>query len=169
MRFIKRQSTAIRNVAGVGVHVDPTDQVLLESTNVVLLPKGTTAERPFYPNDGHMRYNTTVDEFEAFQNGAWRKLRFKEPNQNLGIKQQIFSGADSVETVFGPLDSGDTDFPVPAAAQNILVYIENVPQISITNYSLVQNPVGKADGWYVSFGTPPPVGKPVVVLHNFDK
>tara|TARA_B110000503_G_scaffold143523_1_gene245527 strand:+ start:1719 stop:2228 length:510 start_codon:yes stop_codon:yes gene_type:complete len=169
MRFIKRQSTAVRNVAGTGVHVDLSDQVLLESNNVVLLPKGTTDQRPFYPNNGHMRYNTTTDEFEAFQNGMWRKLRFKEPNQNLGIKQQIFGGADGSETVFGPLDSGDTEYPVPAAAQNILVYIENVPQISGTNYSLVQNPAGKAEGWYISFGTAVPIGKPVTVIHNFDK
>jgi len=167
MRFIKRQSTGdSRTIAGVGVHVDPTDQVILESNNVVLLPKGTTAERPFYPDNGHMRYNTTTDEFEAYQNGMWRKLRFKEPKE---IHQQIFATADSVETIFGPLNSGDTDFPVPASGKNILVLIENVLQISTTNYSLVQNPAGRADGWYLSFGTPPPLGKPVTVIHNFDK
>ena len=67
-------------------------------------------------------------------------MRFKEPNHDPGIIQQNLGSGDAVETIFGPLDSGDTDYPVPAAAQNVLVFVENVFQISGTNYSLVQNP-----------------------------
>lgn len=169
MRFIKRQSTNLRNLSGKGVHVDTTDQVIIDTTNSVVLPKGETANRPFYPTEGHIRYNTTTNELEAYQDGAWRKLRFKEPNQNPGIVQQNLGNGDAVETDFGPLDSGDTDYPVPEAAQNILVFVENVFQISTTNYELVQNPAGKTAGWYVRFGTAVPFGKPVTVLHNFDK
>ena len=69
-------------------------------------------------------------------------MRFKEPNQDPGIVQQNLGSGDAVETIFGPLASGDTDFPVPLAAQNILVFVENVFQISGTNYTLVQNPGG---------------------------
>jgi len=116
-----------------------------------------------------MRYNTDDDQFEVYQNGAWRELRFKEPNQDPGIHQQNLGNGDAVETVFGPLDSTDPDFPVPAAPQNILVFVENVFQISITNYDIVQNPSGFPAGYYIEFTSPPDLDKPITVLHNFDK
>ena len=143
MRLIKAQNTNLRNITGKGVKYDINDQVIVDSTNVILVAKGTTAQRPSTPNNGHIRYNTDDEQFEAYQNGAWRELRFKEPNQDPGIVQQNIGSGDAVETIFGPLDSGDTDFPVPVAAQNILVFVENVFQISGTNYTLVQNPGNK--------------------------
>ena len=79
--------------------------------------------------------------------------------------------------MFGPLASGDADYPVPAAAQNILVFVENVFQISTTNYTLEQSVSGSltgpgapyADGWYIKFTSAPDLAKPITVLHNFDK
>ena len=177
MRLIKAQTTNLRSVAGRGVKYDINDQVILESTNTMLVPKGTTAERPASPNNGHLRYNTEDDQFEAYQNSAWRELRFKEPNQDPGIVQQNLGNGDAVETVFGPLASGDADYPVPAAAQNILVLVENVFQLSTTNYTLEQSVSGSltgpnapyADGWYIKFTSAPDLAKPITVLHNFDK
>jgi hypothetical protein len=184
MRFIKRQSTNLRSLAGKGVHYDINDQVILDSTNSVLVPKGTTAQRPTSPVEGEIRYNTTLDNagineigFEAYNDGAWRRLRFKEPNRNPGIVQQALGVGDATETVFGPLDSQDPDYPVPAAAQNVLVFVENVFQVATTNYTLVQNPGGVspstglpyASGWYIQFAEAVPLGKPVIALHNFDK
>jgi len=142
MRLIKAQNTNLRNITGKGVKYDINDQVIVDSTNVMLVAKGTTAQRPTTPINGHIRYNTDDEQFEAYQNGAWRELRFKEPNQDPGIVQQNLGSGDAVETIFGPLASGDADFPVPTAAQNILVFVENVFQISGTNYTLVQNPGG---------------------------
>jgi hypothetical protein len=118
--------------------------------------------------------NIDDNEFEAYQNGAWRELRYKEPGS---IVQQNLGNGDATETVFGPLNSGDTDFPVPAAAQNVMVYIENVFQISTTNYTLEQSVSGSltgpnapyANGWYIKFTSAPPLAKPITVLHNFDK
>jgi hypothetical protein len=165
MRLIKRQSTNLRSPAGKGIIYDVNGQVILDSNNVMLVPKGGTYERPFYPKNGHMRYNTTTEQFEAYQNGAWRELRFKEPNQDPGIVVQSLGLGDAVETDFGPLNSGDPDYPIPAAAQNVLVFVENVYQLPNTNYTLVQ----KGSAWFIRFGTPVPFGKPVTVLHNFDK
>ena len=117
MRLIKAQTTNLRSIAGRGVKYDLNDQVILESTNVMLVPKGTTAQRPASPSNGHLRYNTTTEQLEAYQNTAWREVRFKEPNQDPGITQQNLGNGDATETVFGPLASGDADYPVPAAAQ----------------------------------------------------
>jgi hypothetical protein len=169
MRLIKRQTTNLRNLSGKGVIYDVNNQIILDSSNVVLIPKGTTTERPELPNEGHMRYNTQANEFEFYQNGSWRNLRFKEPNQNPGIVQQNLGNGDSVETIFGPLNSQDPNFPIPAAPQNILVLVENVFQIATTNYDLIQNPIGRTEGWYIEFSSPVPAGKPITVLHNFDK
>jgi hypothetical protein len=169
MRLIKAQNTNLRSIYGKGLKYDINDQVILDSDNVLLIPKGTEAQRPNSPTNGHIRYNTDDNQFEVRQNGAWRELRFKEPNQDPGIVQQNLGNGDATETVFGPLNSGDPDFPVPAAPQNILVFVENVFQISITNYDIVQNPPGFPAGYYIEFTSPPDLNKPITVLHNFDK
>lgn len=168
MRLIKAQSTNLRNIKGKGVRYDINDQVILDSNNVALVPKGKQSERPTSPTNGHIRYSTDDNEFEFYANGAWREVRYKEPTQ-LGITQQNLGNGNATETIFGPLDSGDTDFPVPEAAQNVLVFVENVFQIAGTNYNLVQNPSGFATGFYLEFTSAPDAGKPITVLHNFDK
>ena len=139
MRLIKAQTTNLRSITGKGIQYDINDQVIIDSNNVLRVPKGTTAQRPSSPTEGHIRYNTDTNEFEGYQNGAYRKFRYKEPN-SVGIILQNLGSGDAVETIFGPLASGDSDNPAPAAAQNVLVFVENVFQISGTNYSLVQNP-----------------------------
>jgi hypothetical protein len=169
MRYVKRQTTNARGVIGRGIYVSAVDkEVILDTTNVMLVPKGTTEQRPQFPKNGHLRYNTDTDELEAYQDNAWRKLRFKEPNRT-GIVVQTLGLGNAVNTIFGPLDSQDPDFPIPPAAQNILVFVENVYQLPNTNYSLVQNPTGFASGWYIEFASAVDLDKPVTVLHNFDK
>jgi hypothetical protein len=169
MRYIKRQTTNARGVIGRGIYVSAGDnEVILDSTNVMLVPKGTTEQRPQFPKNGHLRYNTDTDELEAYQDDAWRKLRFKEPNRT-GIVVQTLGLGNAINTIFGPLDNQDPDFPIPSAAQNILVFVENVYQLPNTNYSLVQNPPGFASGWYIEFASAVDLDKPVTVLHNFDK
>jgi hypothetical protein len=140
MRLIKAQNTNLRNIYGKGVKYDVNDQVVVDSTNVMLVPKGTEAQRPDNPTNGHMRYNTTANEFEFYQDGAWRKVRYKEPR---AIVQQNLGSGDAVETLFGPLNNGDTDYPDPqnsGGSTDILVFVENVFQIFGTNYTLTQNP-----------------------------
>tara|TARA_E500000178_G_scaffold86098_2_gene84648 strand:+ start:1474 stop:2277 length:804 start_codon:yes stop_codon:yes gene_type:complete len=140
MRLIKAQNTNLRNIYGKGVKYDVNDQVILDSTNTVLVPSGTTAQRPTSPVNGHMRYNTTDARFEIYENSQWDGLRVAAPSTNAPITQQNVGSGDAVETIFGPLESGDAFYPVPAAAQNILVFVENVFQVAGTNYTLVQNP-----------------------------
>ena len=174
MRLIKRQTTNLRSIRGKGVSYDVNDQVVMDSSNAVLVPKGRTDERPLTPNNGHIRYNTDTEEFELYQNSSWRKMRFKEPR---AIHQQNVGVGDDLETKFGPLFNADPDFPDPASAEALIVLIENVFQIATTNYNLVANPAGNSpstgvpypDGWYLDFNDPVPAGKPVTVLHNFDK
>ena len=49
---------------------DPT----FSGTGFMLVPKGTTAERPVSPVNGEIRYNTTTSQFEGYQGGQWGQL-----------------------------------------------------------------------------------------------
>jgi hypothetical protein len=153
MRLLKAQNTNLRNIYGKGVKYDVNEQVILDSTNVVLVPKGTTAQRPSTPINGHLRYNTNIEAFEVYEDGAWYELSTRAPagvGGNAPITQQNLGNGDDTSTLFGPLNSGDTRYPLPAAAQNILVFVENVFQISTTNYGLVQNPSSTGTGQEVA-------------------
>lgn len=139
MKFLRKSQINFRNPKDNSVAIQIDGEVTLDSTNVLLVPKGVTSERPLSPVNGHVRYNTTVNEFEFYQNGAWRKVSYKEPTL---ITPQNLGNGDSEETYFGPLNSGNTDYPYPELSnpQNIIVLVENVFQLSTTNYTLVDNP-----------------------------
>jgi len=61
---------AVEYVQFSSAFVDPT----FTGTGFMLIPKGTTAERPVSPVDGEMRYNTDTNQFEGYQAGAWGQL-----------------------------------------------------------------------------------------------
>ena len=167
MKFLKKLQLAKKNLTDDRIAVDANSLVYFESTNAMKLPIGTTNQQPGQsgntitsPVNGMVRYNSTTNELEVYQNSAWRNIRFKEATT---ITQQSVGTGDGTETKFGPLS------PIPTAAQNVLVLVENVLQLATTNYTLVQNPGGYAAGWYISFTSAVPLGKPVTALHGFDQ
>jgi hypothetical protein len=192
MKFLKKTQLNFRNVSdnSVAVIIDAPNndgvlrdpRVVMEVTNSLLVPKGTEAQRPDSTvwENGMVRYNTESDEFEFRQGGQWRKVSYKEPTL---ITQQGPLNGDDVELYFGPLDSGNADYSTPELAnpQNILVFVENVFQLAVTNYTLVDNPPGTPSaafylgaatypaGRYVKFDSAVPFGKPVTVIHGFDR
>ena len=175
MKFLKAQTTNIRGIQhGKGIYFDADEGVRMESTNSLNLPRGNNAQRPNTAQIGQIRYNTQENYVEFYQAGVWKPIRLQEPTT---ITQQSLGNGDGTETVFGPLNSGNPSFPVPSAAQNVIVLVENVFQLSTTNYTLEQSVSGNltgpnqpyADGYYIKFTQAVPVGKPVTVIHNFDK
>lgn len=46
------------------------------STGYLALPNGTTAQRPVSPSNGMIRYNTTLNQNEIYQNSAWNQFSF---------------------------------------------------------------------------------------------
>ena len=158
MRFIKKQQLNSKLITDPSVSVEANGQVVLGTNNAVKVPVGNSAERPAFPENGQIRYNTDSNEFEFYVNNTWEQARTDRPAtvtvQNLGT-------GDASEQNFGPLS------PVPAAAQNVLVLVENVVQIAGINYTMVQNP-GGAEGYYLRFDSAVPLGKDVVVIHGFD-
>lgn len=153
MRLLKAQNTNLRTIYGRGVQFDSADQVFMESTNSIRVPKGTTAQRPANPENGHLRYNTTDNRFEAYEAGQWDGIKSAAPSTYAPITQQNLGNGDASITIFGPLNSGDSFYPVPAAAVNVLVLVENVFQISTTNYTLEQNPSSTGTGQETNAGS----------------
>ena len=54
--------------AGISLSDDP----IVGGTGSITVPDGTTGERPGSPVEGMMRYNTTENYFEFYQDGEWR-------------------------------------------------------------------------------------------------
>jgi hypothetical protein len=173
MRFLKAQNLNKYRRTDQTVSYDRFGQINLKTTLSLLLPVGTTGQEPASPVNGEIRYNNSTNEIEAYSNNAWRALRYKEPTQ---ITIQALATGDYATTVFGPLtptsqsnypnSNGITVYGVNYGA-NIMVYVENVFQIFGVNYTVVQNPVGFANGWYLSFVEAPPT-KPITVIYGFD-
>jgi hypothetical protein len=144
MKFLKTQNTSRYAIADNAFRVNPYGRYIMDGTGALRLPKGTTAERPQLAGvstpegaNGYIRYNTTIDAvtgaqigLEAYINGVWEVVR--APGIATITKQTLGPG-DYVDDVFGPL------IIVPAASDNILVFVENVFQISTANFLLEQN------------------------------
>jgi hypothetical protein len=117
----------------------------------MMLPKGTTAQRPQLtsvrqPTDanGTIRYNTTIPALEAYVGGAW--VTVASPFAAAITKQTLGPGGESgTDTIFGPLNSTFAT-SYAASADNVLVLVENVMQISTTNFTINQNPTSTGTG-----------------------
>ena len=170
MRYLQRQLLNKRQVVDYGIAVGIAGDVVMNSTNNLLLPKGTTAERPVVLADGMIRYNTTSSEVEVRQGSVWRSLRFKE---STGITLQSLGFGDGSTTLFGPLNPTPPtviEYGATWGGQNLIVLVENVIQIFNTNYTIVQNPGGAyVNGYYIQFTGPSIPNNPINVLHGFDR
>ena len=150
MRFLKQRNLHRRTPNDTTLYSDVTNSsVYIYPTlaGSVALPVGDTAHRPQTPVVGMIRYNTDTNELEVYEGSSatWRNIRYKESTQ---ITQQNLGAGDGGEVYFGPLN------PAPPAivangttwgAQNIIVVVENVLQLSGTNYTVVQNPTLNAE------------------------
>ncbi|MCB9072695.1 MAG: tail fiber domain-containing protein [Bdellovibrionaceae bacterium] len=56
---------------GVGTISPSVSLDISAKTDALHLPSGTTAQQPASPGNGMLRYNTTNNKFEAYENGAW--------------------------------------------------------------------------------------------------
>jgi hypothetical protein len=63
---------ATNNRVGVKT-ASPAVGLSVGGTDAILIPVGTTAERPTGAQ-GYIRYNTTLNRFEGYANGAWGQL-----------------------------------------------------------------------------------------------
>ena len=75
MRFVKKQQLNPKLIEDNSVSVSANGHVVLGTNYALKVPMGTTAERPGAPENGQIRYNTDLNEFEFYLNN--RRLRFE--------------------------------------------------------------------------------------------
>jgi hypothetical protein len=186
MKFLKAQNLSKYGLTDNALRVNSYGRYIMDGTGALRLPKGTSAQRPQLANvstpegaNGYIRYNTSLDDIsglpiglEAYINGVWEVVR--GPGAGAIYKQSIGPG-NYEEIFFGPLDR------VISSIDNILVFVENVFQISETNFTLVSNPSGNAlatygdlvegqpypPGQYLRFESEVPLDKLVTVYFGF--
>ena len=153
MKFLKKSQINFRNVKDDSIAIQITGEVTMDTTDALLLPKGTTAQKPGgassinTPKRGHIRFNLDTNEVEVYQgesdiSATWRSLRYKESTQ---IVQQDLGAGNEEEYIFGPLNpappTGDlVDSKSTWSGSNLLVLVENVIQLNNVNYVIIQNP-----------------------------
>ena len=176
MRFLKQKSLSRINPTDQTLFTNQYGRAVMNLKGGLMLPKGTTAQRPFGTDsgeagarhpagvNGYIRYNTSIDTLtgfeigiEAYIDGAWEVIR--APGEST-IRKQTLGPGDGIETTFGPLER------IPSSANNILVLVENVLQLSETNYNLVDNYLSSGNT-YIVFTSPIPFSKNVTILFGF--
>lgn len=130
MKYYKRQPISRQNPMSDVFAVEADGRIVTNTSKSLEIPNGDTASRPSSPVNGMIRYNDDIQTFEAYIDGQWQLLI---ANTQASVTQQIFENGDYADTLFGPL-AYDINVNRP---ENILVYVENVPQMANLNYSLV--------------------------------
>ena len=148
MRYIKKLALYTKSPMDDRLSVLPDDRIVTNSVTSLQVPTGTKLERPTTLVDGTIRYNTDLKEFEVYNSFnpgpyPWEILRtIRQAN----ITGQDLGSGNYHDNVFGPL-SYDIDTSKP---QNVLVFVDNVYQVPVTNYVLTSNPIGTTSTLEVS-------------------
>lgn len=110
-RTIQGTSNQISVVNGTGVAGNPTiaiaSNVVLPGTGSVTVPMGTTAEQPL-GSAGMIRYNTTTNIFEFYENGAWINYGTSDTvgtvtSVDVALPTSVFSASSGAITTSGTI------------------------------------------------------------------
>ena len=151
MKFYKRLPLDQHNPMSNRFAVKDDGEIITTSEVSLQLPAGETASRPgdanlpaASPSEGMIRYNTELQDVEAYVRGTWERVRTVRPAT---IAVQNLGNGNYSNYYFGPLNP-DYEASYIAGSANIQTYVDNVFQIPETNYTLVT--------------TPPPVSKTIM-------
>jgi hypothetical protein len=153
---ITAEDTTLSTPTNSHLILDPqgTGIVKIDSTSSMKLPYGTTAQRPSSPDEGEIRYNSTLDQVEVYKNGAWERVG--DPDSAI-LTNDTFDG-DNTDTTFTLSNSASTNA--------VIVTLNGVVQVPTTDYSV--------SGTTLTFTTAPAVGDKISVktfsgITNLDK
>ena len=128
-----------------------TGNYIFAGTGQLTLPKGTTAERPT-PQEGILRFNSTLGKFEGSEDGSsWSQLRTEHTSQE--IVKDVFTGDGSSQVFISPHVATDS--------KNLIVYIDGVMQEPTENYT--------TDGSTssITISEAPHLGARIIVMSGF--
>jgi hypothetical protein len=69
------------------------------ATGAAILPNGTTAQRPSSTVEGQFRYNSQLDVFEGYSNGAWGQVGGGQMYGQAAIKAVFFNNTNIAEDI----------------------------------------------------------------------
>jgi hypothetical protein len=120
-----------------------TGIVKINTNSSMLLPVGTTAQRPGSPTEGEIRYNSTLDVVEVFTNATWEEVG---DSVSATLTHETFDG-----------DSSDTTFTLSnsASTNTVFVSLNGVVQVPTTDYTV--------SGTTLTFTTAPATGDKISV------
>ena len=78
------------NGVGIGSSIPRSILDISQNTGAVIVPIGTTGQRPATPANGMFRYNSTNNNLEEYDNGGWQQLA------SLTKTDQLVSGGATV-------------------------------------------------------------------------
>jgi hypothetical protein len=143
MKFYKRQSIDNHNPMSGNLAYTYNGLIISSSTASLQLPTGETADRPGdtnrpidNPMEGYVRYNTDLNDIEAYVRGQWERVRTVRPAE---LNVQNLGNGNYEDTTFGPLNPDYAPSQVKSSA-NTMVYVDNVYQIPVTNYNTTPTP-----------------------------
>ena len=127
-----------------------TGQYIFSSNTGIVVPTGTTAERPT-AQEGVIRFNTDNGKYEVSEDGStWSNLRTESVAG--AITKDIFVG-DGSTTAFTMSEEPDN-------VKNVILYIDGVMQEPTQNYTMSGTTVTTA-------GEAAHAGARIVVMHGF--
>jgi hypothetical protein len=106
---------------GIGT-TTPAATLDVSGTDALIVPQGTTAQRPGTGENGMLRYNSTTSKMEAYENGAWTDL------VSAGGSGDVANGGNSFAA---PMTIGTND------AQSLTLETSNSPRMTILDNGLV--------------------------------
>jgi hypothetical protein len=107
-------------VSGSGSSTDTIDFDINGSTvskiggQYMLVPSGSTANRPGSPSNGYIRYNTTINAFEGYVNGAWSGLGGGNPWITIDNTDSPYSVLNN-DRIFVDTTGGTVTVTLPAS------------------------------------------------------
>lgn len=121
---------------------------LQSGSSGVVLPTGSTAQRPDYPTFGLIRYNTDSGYVEYFDGVIFQNL---STSGSVAYNVDNFTG-DGSTTVF-------TMSEPESIAEQIIVFVGSIYQQPTTTYTV-------NGGYDITFTSAPPIGVPINVIHT---
>ena len=121
---------------------------LQSGSSGVVLPSGSTAQRPDYPTFGLIRYNTDSGFVEYFNGTAFVSLA---TGGGVTYTVDAFTGTGS-QTVF-------TMSVAVSDPTQIMVFVGSIYQQPTTTYTV-------NGGYDITFTSAPPAGVPINVIHT---
>jgi hypothetical protein len=121
---------------------------LRSGSSGVVMPTGSSAQRPIVANFGMIRYNTEIGLVEFYNGTVWNTL---STGGSISYTVDDFTG-NGVQTIFTMTIPEDV-------AQNIIVFVGSIYQDPVNSYSV--------DGGYdIEFTSAPPNTVPINVIHT---